>query len=116
MVLTSVALERKYLLGEVVEKSYEYLNSIEMSLDSIFPYAQHGALLYSVIQRINLLSPDNYQFSIKILNEIFNQLFPLKADKLEEEKDLWKEIEDKGSFLFTLNFKSSFLFIVLRIS
>ena len=97
--LTSVALERKYLLGEVVEKCYEYLNRIEMSLDNIFPYAQHGALLYSVIQRINLLYSNKYHFSIEILNDIFNQLFPLNNNQTQQDNDLWKDLENKGKDL-----------------
>ncbi len=95
MLLTSIALERKYLLGEVIEKSYELLDSIEVHLDYLFPYAQHGALLYSVIQRINLLSTKNYQFSIDIINHLFDQLFPLNTQKSNEEKEIWKDIEDK---------------------
>lgn len=95
MVITAVALERKYLLGEVVEQSYELLDSIEIYLDYFFPYAQHGALLYSVIQRINLLSPKNYQFSIKIMYHLLDELFPINPDKSNEEKDLWKDVEDK---------------------
>jgi hypothetical protein len=97
-VLTSVALERKYLLGEVIEQSYELLDSIEVYLDYLFPYAQHGALLYSVIQRVNLLSPKNYQFSIDIINYLLDQLFPLNPQKSNEEKDIWKDIEDKRMY------------------
>jgi hypothetical protein len=98
VVLTSVALERKYLLGEIVEQSYELLDSIEVYLDYFFPYAQHGALLYSVIQRINLLSPKNYQFSIEIIYYLLDQLFPLNTEKSNENKEIWKDIEDKGMF------------------
>jgi hypothetical protein len=94
-VLTSVALERKYLLGEVIEQSYELLDSIEVFLDYLFPYAQHGALLYSVIQRINLLSPNNYQLSIDIIYYLLDQLFPLNTQKSAEDKEIWKDIEDK---------------------
>jgi hypothetical protein len=95
VVLTSVALERKYQLGEVIEQSYELLDSIEVAVDSYFPYAQHGALLYSVLQRINLLSPQNYQFSIGIISHLLDQLFPLNPSKSSEEINLWKDIEDK---------------------
>jgi hypothetical protein len=76
-------------------KGYELLDSIEVYLDCLFPYAQHGALLYSVIQRINLLSPKNYQFSIDIIYNLLGQLFPLNPQKSNEEKEIWKNIEDK---------------------
>jgi hypothetical protein len=98
VVLTSVALERKYMLGEVVEQSYELLDSIEVYLDYFFAYAQHGALLYSVLQRVNLLSPKNYQFSIQIIYNLLDQLFPLPAQKPAEDKDIWKDVEDKRMF------------------
>jgi len=101
VVLTSVALERKYLLGEVVEQCYELLDSIEVYLDYFFPYAQHGALIYSVMQRINLLSK-NYQFSIEIIYHLLDQLFPLNTtQKLNEEKDIWKDIEDKRMYFIS---------------
>jgi hypothetical protein len=112
-VLTSVALERKYLLGEVIEQSYELLDSIEVYLDYLFPYAQHGALLYSVIQRINLLSPKNYQFSIEIIYSLLDEIIPLSTQKSTEDKDIWTDIEDKRMFyLFkkTICF-STFLFL-----
>ena len=98
VILTSVALERKYMLGEVVEQSNELLDSIEVYLDYFFPYAQHGALLYSVLQRINLLSPKNYQFSIQIIYNLLDQLFPLPTQKSAEDKDIWKDVEDKRMF------------------
>ena len=104
MVLTSVALERKYLLGEVVDQSYGLLESIEVYLDYLFPYAQHGALLYSVLQRINLLSPKNYQFSIEIIYHLLDQLFPLPTQKSTEEKDMWKDVEDKRRSFFSSSF------------
>ncbi len=101
VVLTSVALERKYLLGEVVEQCYELLDSIEVYLDYFFPYAQHGALIYSVMQRINLLSK-NYQFSIEIIYHLLDELFPLNTtQKLNEEKDIWKDIEDKRMYFIS---------------
>ena len=93
--LTSVALERKYQLGEVVEQCYELLDSIEICLDSYFPYAQHGALLYSVIQRVNLLNPLNYQFSIEIIYYLFDQLFPKDSTKVNSSMEIYKDIEDK---------------------
>ncbi|CAF4763175.1 unnamed protein product, partial [Rotaria sp. Silwood1] len=95
VVLTSIALERKYMLGEVIEKSYELLDSIEVYVDYYFPYAQHGALLYSVLQRINLLSPNNYQFSINIIYYLIDQLFPLNNQTSNEDKSIWKDIEDQ---------------------
>ena len=96
MTLTSVALERKYQLGDIIDQCTEWLDSIEVSLDSYFPYAQHGALLYSVVQRTNLLSKKNYQFSIEMIEQLIDQLFPLTKSQPFEEKDLWKDIDDKG--------------------
>jgi hypothetical protein len=111
VVLTSVALERKYMLGEVVEQSYELLDSIEVYLDYFFAYAQHGALLYSVLQRVNLLSPKNYQFSIQIIYNLLDQLFPLPAQKPAEDKDIWTDVEDKRMFyLLRKNIYYSFIF------
>ncbi|CAF3502703.1 unnamed protein product [Rotaria socialis] len=94
VLLTSVALERKYLLGEVIEQCYELLDSIEVYVDCYFPYAQHGALLYSVVQRINLLSRNNYKFSINIIYNLIDELFPLNNQTSTEDKQIWKDIED----------------------
>ncbi|UJR11505.1 hypothetical protein I4U23_015686 [Adineta vaga] len=95
VVLTSVAIERKYVLGQIVDQCNEILDSIELYHDYYFPYAQHGALLYSVLQRINLLSSKNYQFSIEIIYSLFDQFIPLNPTKSTDEKDIWKDVEDK---------------------
>lgn len=108
VLLTSVALERKYLLGEIIEQCYELLDTIEVYVDYFFPYAQHGALLYSVIQRINLLSQKNYYFSINIIYNLFDELFPINNQTSDEDKLFWKDIEDKRKlfvylFIYLLN-------------
>ena len=107
-----MALERKYLFGEIIEQCYTLLDSIETSVDDLFPYAQHGALLYSVLQRINLLSPDNYQFSVDIIHRLFDQLIPFDNEKKFDDENLWKDEQGKNydfvylfdMFLFSLNF------------
>ncbi|CAF1148393.1 unnamed protein product [Adineta ricciae] len=95
VVVTSVAIERKYALGGIVDQCNEILDSIEIYHDYYFPYAQHGALLYSVLQRINLLSPKNYQFSIAIIYSLLDQFIPLHPPKAVEETETWKDVEDK---------------------
>ncbi|CAF4106350.1 unnamed protein product, partial [Adineta steineri] len=94
VILTSVALERKYLLGGIVDQANEILDTIESYHDYYFPYAQHGALLYSVLQRINLLAPKTYHFSIDIIYSLFDQFIPLNEKKPPEDKNLWKDVED----------------------
>ncbi len=113
MVLTSVALERKYLLSEIVDQSNEILDSIEAYHDYFFSYAQHGALLYSVLQRTNLLSPKNYQFSIEIIYYLLDQLFPLNNQKSNEEKQIWKDIEDKRMSLINSKKNKIYIFFFL---
>ncbi|CAF4228248.1 unnamed protein product, partial [Adineta steineri] len=86
VILTSVALERKYLFGEIFNEANEILDAIESYYDYYFPYAQHGALLYSVLQRINLLASKTYYFSIDIICSLFDQFIPLNEKKPPEDK------------------------------
>ncbi|CAF4205843.1 unnamed protein product [Adineta steineri] len=86
VILTSVALERKYLLGRIVDQANEILDTIESYHDYYFPYAQHDALLYSVLQRINLLASKTYYFSIDIIYPLFDQFIPLNEKKPPEDK------------------------------
>ncbi|CAF0871195.1 unnamed protein product, partial [Didymodactylos carnosus] len=72
VMITSVALERKYKLGEILDECYRLLDQIELEIDSLFPFAQHAAVLYSVIQRMNLLSPD-YKFSLQLIYDLLDQ-------------------------------------------
>lgn len=95
VVVTSVALERKYILGGIIDQCNEILEAIEAYHDYYFPYAQHGALLYSVLQRVNLLSPKNYQFSIGIIYSLLDQFIPMKDDKTAEDREIWKDVDDK---------------------
>ncbi|CAF1379992.1 unnamed protein product [Adineta steineri] len=88
VILTSVALKRKYLLGGIVDQANEMFDTIESYYDYYFPYAQHGALLYSVLQRINLLAPKTYHFSIDIIYSLFGQFIPLNDKKSSEDKSV----------------------------
>ena len=95
--LTSVALERKYLFGEIIDRCTDSLDAIEVSIDCYFPYAQHAALLFSVLQRMNLLGKGNYQFSIEIIFRLIDQIFPkdkTQTDKAEPKNDLWKDVDE----------------------
>jgi hypothetical protein len=114
VVLTSVALERKYLLSEIVDQSNEILDSIEAYHDYFFSYAQHGALLYSVLQRTNLLSPKNYQFSIEIIYSLLDEIIPLSTQKSPEDKDIWADIEDKRMFYLLKKTILFFFFCIFK--
>ena len=100
-------MERKYFFGEIIDRCSEYLDSIESSIDCYFPYAQHVALLYSILQRMNILSKGNYLFSIEILYQLIDEIFPKEKEK-EKEKDssieqFWKDVDDNGCFYSLIN-------------
>ncbi|CAF2998430.1 unnamed protein product [Rotaria sp. Silwood2] len=100
VLLRLVALQKKiFIRRSNCEKSYELFASIEVYVDYFFLYAQYDASLYSVLQRIYLFCPNNNQFSIYIIYKLFDELFLSNTQTYNEDKQVWKDIEDKPTFL-----------------
>ncbi|CAF4244680.1 unnamed protein product, partial [Adineta steineri] len=57
VILTSVAFERKYLLGGIVDQANEILDTIESYHDYYFPYAQHDKNLWKDVEDTSIEYP-----------------------------------------------------------
>ena len=97
--MRSVALERKYSLDRVADQCSVYLDDLQTHVESFFVYAQHLALFYSVLERVNLLSTSNYRFSTEIVFRLLDEFFPLKQQLKSGQTQVWRDIDDKGKCL-----------------
>lgn len=85
IVLTKLALQRKYQIGEILEYCQEYLNYINDLMKILTPLAIRASLLMTLSHKMNCIS-NNYEFSINLVEYIFlnltNLVKPIKQVKL----------------------------------
>lgn len=76
VLITKVALERKYKIGEILDYCYEYMNYLDELYKIMIPLSLKSGLLMILAQRLNNLSK-NYEFSSQFFREIFQSFLSI---------------------------------------
>jgi hypothetical protein len=76
VLLTKIALERKYKIGEILDYCYEYMNYLDELYKIILPLSLKSGLLVMLAQRLNIISK-NYEFSSQFFTEIFQSFLTI---------------------------------------
>lgn len=97
--MTAKALQMKYKFGEIIDRCSTQLDWIGQQSSFYFVFAQHGALLFSVLQRVNLVFRGKYLFSIDFIFELIDELFVEPSPEQVRtfvETTIFRDVEQKG--------------------
>ncbi|RNA06879.1 dynein heavy chain axonemal-like, partial [Brachionus plicatilis] len=94
ILLTKLALQRKYKIGEVLDYCQDYLSTINELMKILAPLAIRASLLMTLSLKMKLISK-NYEFSINIIEYIIMSLATLvKSFKKEFNLKTQLKIDD----------------------
>ena len=91
ILLTKIALQRKYKIGEILEYCQEYLTIINDLMTQLTPLAIRASLLMILSIKMNTISK-NYEFSLNLVEFIFISL-PSKVNTQKKELKLKNVID-----------------------
>lgn len=98
IILTKLALQRKYKIGQVLDYCQNYLATINELTKILTPLAIRASLLMTLSHKMNYISK-NYEYSINLVEIIFLNLPSLVKPTLQELKvnvEFLKEDESAG--------------------
>lgn len=94
ILITKIALQRKYCIGDVLEYCQEYINFINELIKLLTPVALRAALLMTLSFKMKSIS-NNYEFNINLMENLFND-FPSLVNPSVQEFKLKKELKGQS--------------------